>query len=109
MFELLRDQGSDVEVCNHAEAILAVDFPSEADELIQTLLEFSISHADLIGGGGGESGQTQRLRHALSDRGWVKHNFTVQTIVDGVERDAASHEIDNVRRGNGGVIALEIE
>lgn len=109
MFQPLLKKGFDVEVRNHAEAILQVDFPDEAQELVSTLLDFSIDLRELIGGGGGESGQTQRLRHAFNDVGWMKHNFIVQTIVDGDEREAKTHEIDHVRVGGNGVVALEIE
>lgn len=109
VLETLRSRGFDVEVRNHAAAILSVDFPEETAELVETLSEFSIELSELIAGGGGESGQTQRLRRALAARGWAKHNFLVQTIVDGVEREAISHEIDHVRRGGAGRLALEIE
>jgi hypothetical protein len=109
MLDALREQGFDVLTRNHAEAILAHDFPAELSELLAGLAGYQISLTELIGGGGGESGQTQRLRHALNDRGWRKHNFTVRTIVDGVEREGISHEIDHVRRAAHGVLALEIE
>jgi hypothetical protein len=109
MFQDLQRRGFDIEVRNHAAAILSVDFPEEASDLIETLSEFTIDLHELISGGGGESGQTQRLRHSLSAKGWRKHNFLVQTIVDGQEREAMSHEIDHVCRAEHGVLALEIE
>ncbi len=109
MLERLREAGFDVLTRNHAEAILAHDFPAELAELVAALSGYEISLTELIGGGGGESGQTQRLRRALGDLGWRKHNFSVRTIVDGLEREGISHEIDHVRRGNNGVLALEIE
>ena len=105
----LREAGFDVLTRNHAEAILAHDFPDELAELTEALSGYTISLKELVGGGGGESGQTQRLRHALDDRGWRKHNFSVRTIVDGQEREGISHEIDHVRRALNGVLALEIE
>ena len=109
MFDRLLARGFDVLIKNHGAAILTVDFPDETSDLVETLLQFKISVSELIGGGGGESGQTQRLRRALSDRQWKKHNFVVQTIVDGVQNVAKSHEIDHVRRAKAGVLALEIE
>ena len=109
MFQPLLARGFDVLVRNHAEAILSGDFPAEAAELIETLADFSIGVGELVTGGGGEAGQTQRLRRALAEKGWEKHNFFVETIVDGVQREAMSHEIDHVRRGPSGVLALEIE
>ncbi|MFC2969337.1 BglII/BstYI family type II restriction endonuclease [Acidimangrovimonas pyrenivorans] len=109
MLEALREAGYDVQTRNHAEAILRHDFPDELEALTGVLAGFRISMAELIGGGGGESGQTQRLRRALAGAGWTKHNFAVQTIVDGTVREAISHEIDHIRRGAAGTLALEIE
>ncbi|HBT01451.1 MAG TPA: restriction endonuclease [Citreicella sp.] len=109
MLQTLRDQGFDVLTRNHAEAILAFDFPEELAELVAALTAFRISLAELVGGGGGESRQTQRLRHALSATGWAKHSFSVRTVVDGREREAISHEVDHVRFGPTGTLALEIE
>ncbi|MFD1342137.1 BglII/BstYI family type II restriction endonuclease [Litorisediminicola beolgyonensis] len=109
MLERLREAGYDVLARNHAEAILSYEFPGQLDELVSALSGFRIAMDELIGGGGGESGQTQRLRHALSDIGWRKHKFHVQTIVDGIEREGVSHEVDHVRLAEPGTLALEIE
>lgn len=109
MLAALRDLGFDVLARNHAEAILAFDFPDELGEVVGALADYRIGMAEIIGGGGGESGQTQRLRHALNDTGWRKHKFVVQTIVDGREREASSHEVDHVRFARRGGLALEIE
>ncbi|WP_375689544.1 BglII/BstYI family type II restriction endonuclease [Pseudooceanicola sp. LIPI14-2-Ac024] len=109
MFDTLKSLGFDLATTNHAEAILRHDFPGEAAALEEVLAGFAISMPELIGGGGGESGQTQRMRRALDGAGWRKHNFAVQTIVDGVVREAISHEIDHVKRGAAGTLALEIE
>ena len=109
MFQALKDAGYDVMVRNHAEAILAVDFPRETARLIENLTDYRISMSELITGGGGESGQTQRLRHALSDIGWKKHNFSVQVVVDGQTRGGVSHEVDHVLKAAAGTLALEIE
>ena len=105
----LQDAGFDVLTRNHAEAILAHDFPRELELLAQVLSEFRISLSEIITGGGGESGQTQRLRHELSDLNWRKHNFEVKTIVDGHERTGVSHEVDHVKFAETGALALEIE
>jgi hypothetical protein len=105
----LRAAGFDVAVRNHAEAILIQDFAADLTALVAALLSFRIGIAELIGGGGGESGQTRRLRQALTRAGWRKHRFAVQTIVDGREREAVSHEVDHVRFAAAGSLALEIE
>lgn len=109
MFDALRDRGFDIAIRNHAGAILSVDFPEIADELEQALLSVSIPAEELIKSGGGEAQSTQRLRRALYDAGWPKHNFSFRLIVDGVETVANSHEIDHVRRASGGTVACEIE
>jgi hypothetical protein len=109
MLGALRELGFDVLTRNHAGAILAHDFPDDLGGLVAALVSFRIGMSEVIGGGGGESGQTQRLRHALSAAGWRKHKFTVQTIVDGREREAISHEVDHVRFAANGGLALEIE
>lgn len=35
--------------------------------------------------------------------------FEIAKVVDGVQRESTSHEVDHVRRFDGGVVALEIE
>ncbi|MBZ0130234.1 MAG: restriction endonuclease [Rhodobacteraceae bacterium] len=109
MFERLIEAGFDIAIRNHAGAILSVDFPDIVAELEEALLDVKIPVEELIGSGGGEAASTQRLRRRLYSEGWPKHNFDFKLIVDGVERVANSHEIDHVRRTDGGTIACEIE
>lgn len=109
MFERLSDQGFDIVVRNHAGAILSVDFPNVADELVDALLDIRIPAKELIGSGGGEAQSTQRLRKRLYEAQWPKHNFEFKLVVDGRETVSQSHEIDHVRRADAGTIALEIE
>ena len=105
----LKDAGFDILTRNHAEAILAHDFETELGLLTRVLLEFRISLDEVITGGGGEAGLTQRLRHELSDLNWRKHNFHIETVVDGRARDGVSHEVDHVKFADSGALALEIE
>lgn len=109
MFRQLRYQGFDIEIRNHAGSILSAEFPEQVQEIESALLELAIPVSELIGSGGGEAKSTQRLRNSLYDKGWPKHNFSFQLIVDGVETVSHSHEIDHVRRAGAGTIALEIE
>ena len=109
MFHVLRAAGFDVATRNHAAAILSGDFPDAVEGLISALLEFRILPRELVRSGGGQAASTMRLRDALYQHGWKKHEFVVQTIVDGVEREAKTHEIDHVQRFSAGTIALEIE
>ncbi len=109
MLDPLKDADFDVLARNHAEAILAHDFSNELALLTRVLSEFRISLSEIVTGGGGEAGPTQRLRHELSDLNWRKHNFTVGVSVDGRERAGVSHEVDHVKFAEAGALALEIE
>lgn len=110
MFEELRTAGFDIMVRNHAQAILGVDFPRETQEIIAALCAVHIPAQELIASGGGEAPSTQRLRKAFSELGWSKHNFRIETTVDGIAiGDGTSHEIDHIRRSEAGTLALEIE
>lgn len=84
MFEALTDRGFQVDFRSHAKAILSVDFPDVAAQLEEVLLASTIPIEEIIGSGGGETKGTQRLRNALSERGWRKHNFVVVARLDDV-------------------------
>jgi hypothetical protein len=109
MLRDLQSAGFDVLTRNHAEAILAHDFPRDLELLVRVLLEFRIPLSEVVSGGGGEAGLTQRLRHELSDLNWRKHSFSVETVVDGRARAGISHEVDHVKFAEAGALALEIE
>lgn len=109
MFESLIDRGYQIEFHSHATAIIGVDFPEAIAELTATLEELSIPISEIIGGGGGETKGTQRLRHSLAAKSWKKVNFTIEKTINGVKRESISHEVDHVRAFEKGVIALEIE
>lgn len=109
MFENLIERGFQVEVHSHARAILSVDFPDAVDELQNAIGSLSIPIEEIIGSGGGETLGTQRLRRSLADFGWTKKNFVVEKRINGVAREAISHEIDHVKSFPPGVIACEIE
>lgn len=109
MLDRLVVQNFQVDFRSHAKAILSGDFPNVAAQLEDVLLTSTIPIEELIGSGGGEAKGTQRLRNALKQRGWRKHKFVVQRIIDGIEREAQSHEVDHVRTFEGGTVALEIE
>lgn len=109
MFDTLRQAGFDIETRNHAEAILSGDFPEVAAHLTDVLAAFEVAAREIIGSGGGQAASTMRLRDALYQKGWPKHEFVVQTIVDGSEREAVSHEIDHIHHAPAGTLALEIE
>lgn len=109
MFDALRERGFSIETLSHAEAILEGDFPEVTAEIEGILLGSQIPIEEIIGSGGGETKGTQRLRRALRERGWAKHNFVVQRVIDGRTLESQSHEIDHIRRFEKGIVALEIE
>lgn len=109
MFEKLADAGFEIEFTNHAEAILRHDFPNLIGEIENALLQVQLPITEVIGSGGGEAKMTQRLRKALAELGWPKHNFVVAKTVDGDPKESTTHEIDHVRRAKAGTVAFEIE
>lgn len=110
MFASLQRKGFDILFQSHAEAILAGDFPDVGVELSEVLNDVELPITEIIGSGGGETQFTQRLRKALSSRGWKKHVFEIGKTIDGVPRESTSHEVDHVKRyENAGVVAMEIE
>jgi hypothetical protein len=109
MLESLRARGFEIEFHSHALSILSVDFPNALAEIEAVLIETSIPITEIIGSGGGEAAGTQRMRRALAARGWIKKNFVIRKIVNDVEREAISHEIDHVKTFETGTVALEIE
>ncbi len=109
MLENLIDRGYQIEFHSHATAIMSVDFPDAIVELSAVLESLSIPIEEIIGGGGGETKGTQRLRRALAEHGWQKINFKIEKTINGVQRESVSHEVDHVRTFDQGVVALEIE
>ena len=63
----------------------------------------------MIDSGGGEAKVTQRMRRAFNDAGWQKDTFEIKKIINGVERESISHEIDHVKKFADNTLALEIE
>jgi hypothetical protein len=88
---------------------LEKDFPAALDELEAALLNLTVPITEIIGSGGGETKGTQRMRHAFNDVGWQKFIFEILKIINGVEREAISHEVDHVKEFDGHKLALEIE
>lgn len=109
MFDALIDRGFQIDIHSHAEAILSVDFPDAVRELEDAIGGLSIPIEEIVSSGGGETQGTQRLRRALAVLGWTKMNFVVEKRINGVAREAISHEIDHVKTFPRGVVALEIE
>ena len=109
MLEKLTACGFEVDFHRTPRRSLVEIFPKLRPRSKRCLLASAIPIEEIIGSGGGESKGTQRLRNALKEKGWKKHNFVVQRIIDGIEREAQSHEVDHVLTFDSGTVALEIE
>ncbi|MCE5270695.1 restriction endonuclease [bacterium] len=110
MFERLKEKGFQILTLHYAEAILTLDMPTAATELETVLLQIEIPAEELVRGGGGEGELTQRMRHALAEeQGWKKHSFEIKKIIDGIEKESISHQVDHVKKFPTGTFALEIE
>jgi hypothetical protein len=114
LLDRLQEKGFDLHFESHAAAILEVDFPQALIDLESVLTNVAVPVDEIIGSGGGETKGTQRMRRALRDLGWKKHNFEIKKTVDGADRESISHEIDHVKEFEGNpesnkVVALEIE
>jgi hypothetical protein len=114
MLDRLQERGFEVRFESHAAAILERDFPAALTDIEETLLAFEVPITEIIGSGGGETKGTQRLRKALTDRGWPFKVYEIKKTINGVPHESVSHEIDHVKALAGGWegtkdIALEIE
>lgn len=109
MLEDLARRGFEIRCESHAAAVLEHDFPAALNELETALLKLTVPITEIIGSGGGETKGTQRMRRAFSDAGWQKFVFEIKKIINGVEREAISHEVDHVKEFSGYKLALEIE
>lgn len=106
----LTGKGFEIVFISHARSILEAEFEDALAELASVLDGLELPITEIIGSGGGESKFTQRMRRQLAGLGWTKHNFEIAKVVDGVQKESTSHEVDHVRRVEGvGVIACEIE
>jgi len=105
----LRRRGYDVMCTSHGEAILGSDFADALSDIEAVLGTFQIDVDEIVRGGGGETPFTQRLRRAFNGRGWTKREFVIRKLIDNVETQATSHEVDHVKLFERGTIAMEIE
>lgn len=105
----LQASGFQIEFHSHSKAILNIDYPTALRELDQVLGALNIPIASLVRGGGGETEVTQGLRRQLASLGWRRHSFEIKKLIDGVERESISHQVDHVRTIGNGKLAMEIE
>lgn len=109
MFDRILDSGFEIQFASHAKAIIGVDFPDVVAELETALLQVSLPITEIVGSGGGEAQLTQRLRRGFHDLKWRKRNVEIKKVIDQVEKESISHEIDHFHPTDAGAFALEIE
>jgi Restriction endonuclease BglII len=106
----LNTQGFEIQFESHAAAILEKDFPDALSDIEKVLKAVRIPILEIIGSGGGETKATQRLRRAFDNLEWHKKHFEIKKIINGVERESISHEVDHAKTfANQKIVALEIE
>jgi hypothetical protein len=79
-------------------------------DISAVLSQIDIPITEIVASGGGETKGTQRMRKAFAGAGWKKKHYEIRKIINNVERESISHEVDHVKVFEGaGEIALEIE
>ncbi len=110
MFEELKSKGFQVLALHHAEAILAVDMPEAAEDIQRVCLDITLPIIEMVKGGGGEADITQRIRNTFHQKhGWKKHNYEIKKVIDGIEKEAITHEVDHIKIFDKGTVAIEVE
>jgi hypothetical protein len=81
----------------HAVAILANDFPSELQDILDCLDAFTLRKSDILTPGGGRSPIPKAIDGFLTQRGWHETSFDVKITVDGKPIPIPTHKIDNFK------------
>jgi hypothetical protein len=90
---------------DHACAILATDFPSEFQDLLDCLVEFKLKTSDILTPGGGRSPIPKAIGGFLQQRGWAPKDFDIKIEVDGFLIPVPTHSIDNFKNS----VGIEVE
>ena len=91
-------------VTRYADVILQQAFPLKFADIVANLESFYIDYEqDIKVGGGSRARHTARHDNGLVERGWAKHNVTVEKLVDGDPVfKVRNHEIDVFTMGDNG-------
>jgi hypothetical protein len=90
---------------DHACAILATDFPSEFQDLLDCLAAFKLKKRDILTPGGGRSPIPIAIDGFLKQRGWAPKDFDIKIEVDGSLIPIPTHSIDNFKNR----VGVEVE
>src|SRR5688500_2488444 len=80
----------------HACGILASDFPSEWQDILDCLTACVLKRSWIDIGGGGRSQIPIAIDGFLGLRGWKEKQFDIKIMVDGVQYPTPTHKIDNL-------------
>ena len=94
-----------IEERRHACGILATDFPSEWQDILDCLDGLRRRKSWIMVGGGGRSPIPQSLDGFLHQRAWGEKGFDIKILVDGKSYETPTHHIDNVKNR----VGLEVE
>jgi len=89
----------------HASAVLAQDFSSQWQDIIDVLGQFRLRKTDIVQAGGRKSPIATAIDSGFYERGWTERHFDTQIAVDGRSRKSPTHSVDCYKDG----VALEIE
>lgn len=91
-------------VTRYADLILRYAFPLKFADIVGNLEDFYIDYAeDIKNNGGSRARHTARHDDGLTQRGWSKHNITIEKVVDGTPvYRVRNHEIDVFTKGDDG-------
>ncbi len=89
----------------HASAILASDYPSEFNDLMEGLSAFSLRRSHIMKPGGGKSQIPKLIDGFLRKRGWGEKSFDIAITVDGSPVPIPTHKIDNFKNE----VGVEVE
>jgi hypothetical protein len=90
---------------DHACAILATDFRSEFQDLLDCLAAFKLKKSDILTPGGGRSPIPIAIDGFLAKRGWAPKDFDIKIEVDGYLIPIPTHSIDNFKNR----VGIEVE
>jgi hypothetical protein len=89
----------------HACAVLATDFPSEFQDILDCLEWFSLPRSHILAPGGGKSPISKGIDGFLQSRGWTPKSFDIKIVVDSAPIPTPTHKIDNFKNR----VGLEVE
>jgi hypothetical protein len=89
----------------HACAILSQDFPTELQDIVDCLNQFTLKRSEIIAGGGGKTKIAARFDSFFVTRGWREARTDVKMVIGDRTIEMGTHKLDNCK----GRVAVEVE